>query len=80
MNQMMGMTAGARVGLSLTKHIPPKLLRVSQRAWAPPASVASGISLCLNKRLSSQKTQQLLGWSPVRKDILRDLEFGSYAG
>jgi nucleoside-diphosphate-sugar epimerase len=79
MNQMMGMTAGARIGLSLTKHISPNRLRVLQNAWAPPASVAAGISLSLNKRLSSEKTQQLLSWSPVRKDILRDLEFGSYA-
>jgi nucleoside-diphosphate-sugar epimerase len=43
------------------------------------ARVATGISLCLNKRLSSERTRKLLGWSPTRHDILEDLEFGSYA-
>jgi nucleoside-diphosphate-sugar epimerase len=38
-----------------------------------------GVSLSLNKRMSSEKTQRLLGWSPTRTDILHDIEFGSYA-
>ena len=38
-----------------------------------------GVSLSLNKRMSSDKTRRLLGWSPTRTDILHDIEFGSYA-
>ena len=38
-----------------------------------------GISLSVNKRLSTDKTRHLTGWSPTRTDILHDLEFGSYA-
>ena len=38
-----------------------------------------GISLSLNKRLSTGKTRRLTGWAPTRTDILHDLEFGSYA-
>lgn len=38
-----------------------------------------GVSLSLNKRMSSEKTRRLLGWSPSRTDILHDIEFGSYA-
>jgi nucleoside-diphosphate-sugar epimerase len=38
-----------------------------------------GVSLSLNKRMSSEKTQRLLNWSPTRTDILHDIEFGSYA-
>ena len=38
-----------------------------------------GVSLSLNKRMSSEKTRRLLGWSPNRTDILHDIEFGSYA-
>ena len=37
-----------------------------------------GVSLSLNKRMSSENTQRLLNWSPTRTDILRDIEFGSY--
>jgi nucleoside-diphosphate-sugar epimerase len=37
-----------------------------------------GISLSLNKRLSTDHTRQITGWSPVRTDILHDVEFGSY--
>jgi hypothetical protein len=29
--------------------------------------------------MSSRQTRQLLGWSPSRTDILRDVESGSYA-
>ncbi len=38
-----------------------------------------GISLSLNKRLSTEQTRQITGWSPIRTDILHDVEFGSYA-
>jgi nucleoside-diphosphate-sugar epimerase len=37
-----------------------------------------GISLSVNERLASDKTRQLLGWSPRRYDILEDTECGSY--
>ena len=58
--------------------LPESVLLRLQARYAPPASVSTGISLCLNKRLSSSKTQHLLGWSPRRTDILTDLESGSY--
>jgi nucleoside-diphosphate-sugar epimerase len=38
-----------------------------------------GVSLSLNKRMSSEKTRRLLNWAPTRTDILHDIEFGSYA-
>jgi nucleoside-diphosphate-sugar epimerase len=38
-----------------------------------------GISLSLNKKLSSVATQTLLGWNPQRRDILEDVVHGSYA-
>jgi nucleoside-diphosphate-sugar epimerase len=38
-----------------------------------------GISLSLNKRLSSEKTQSALGWKPTRTDLLEDVAHGSYA-
>jgi nucleoside-diphosphate-sugar epimerase len=37
-----------------------------------------GVSLSVNKRLASDKTRQLVGWSPKRYDILEDTEHGSY--
>ena len=48
-------------------------------SFTPPATAASGISLSLNKRLSSEKTRKLLDWSPKRTDIGDDIAFGSYA-
>jgi nucleoside-diphosphate-sugar epimerase len=48
-------------------------------AFTPPATAASGISLSLNKRLSSDKTRKLLDWSPTRTDIWDDIAYGSYA-
>ena len=47
-------------------------------SFTPPATAASGISLSLNKRLSSDKTRKLLDWSPKRADIQDDIAFGSY--
>ena len=38
-----------------------------------------GVSLSLNKRLASQKTRELLAWTPTRQDILEDVEHGSYS-
>jgi nucleoside-diphosphate-sugar epimerase len=77
--QMLGLGAGARAGLLLTRRVPEHVLQRLQVRYTPPASVSTGISLCLNKRLSSSKTQHLLGWSPRRTDILTDVESGSYA-
>ena len=48
-------------------------------SFTPPPSAASGISLSLNKRLSSNKTRKLLDWSPKRTDVGDDIAFGSYA-
>jgi nucleoside-diphosphate-sugar epimerase len=39
----------------------------------------AGLSLALNKRLASDKTRKLVGWAPKRRDILADVEHGSYA-
>jgi nucleoside-diphosphate-sugar epimerase len=47
--------------------------------FTPPPTAASGISMSLNKRLSSEKTRKLLDWSPKRADIWDDIAFGSYA-
>jgi len=38
-----------------------------------------GVSLSLNKRLASDKTRDLVGWTPERRDILVDVQIGSYA-
>ena len=40
---------------------------------------SGGVSLSLNKRLASQQTRELVGWAPTRRDILADVEHGSYA-
>jgi hypothetical protein len=79
LREMLGMNAGERLGLTLTKRLSPNLSRKIGNLFTPPASVGSGISLSLNKRLSSDKTRRLVGWSPSRTDILRDIESGSYA-
>jgi nucleoside-diphosphate-sugar epimerase len=47
--------------------------------FTPPPTAASGISLSLNKRLSSENTRRLLDWSPARADIWDDIAYGSYA-
>jgi nucleoside-diphosphate-sugar epimerase len=79
LNRMMGLNAAFRAGLLLTRHLPANVFERVQPAFTPPVCVATGISLCLNKRLSSSTTQQLLGWSPRNTDILADVETGSYA-
>ena len=38
-----------------------------------------GVRLSLNKRLSAARTVAELGWAPRPGDVLRDVEFGSYA-
>jgi nucleoside-diphosphate-sugar epimerase len=48
-------------------------------SFTPPPTAASGISLSLNKRLSSENTRKLLDWSPKRTDVGDDIAFGSYA-
>jgi nucleoside-diphosphate-sugar epimerase len=77
--EMLDLGAVARAGLLLTRRLPENVLQPLQARYTPPTSVSTGISLCLNKRLSSSKTQHLLGWSPRRTDIVTDLESGSYA-
>jgi hypothetical protein len=48
-------------------------------SFTPPPSAPSGISMLLNKRLSSDSTRKLLDSSPRRADIWDDVAFGSYA-
>jgi nucleoside-diphosphate-sugar epimerase len=79
MPKMLGFGWAEQIGLSLTKVMPRALVLKLQSGWTPPSSAATGLRLCLNKRLSSRKTSQLLNWKPSRTDILKDLEFGSYA-
>jgi nucleoside-diphosphate-sugar epimerase len=79
LEQMLGLNTVARLGLQLTKHLPTGINRRLGHAFTPPPSFGTGISLCLNKRLSSDKTRDLLHWSPSHTDILEDVEFGSYA-
>jgi hypothetical protein len=43
------------------------------------AASSVGVSLALNKRLTADKTREITGWSPARRDILQDVESGSYA-
>jgi hypothetical protein len=76
LEQMLGLNTVARLGLRLTRGLPSSRLG---RALTPPPSFGTGISLCLAKRLSSDKTRDLVQWSPRRTDILEDVEFGSYA-
>jgi nucleoside-diphosphate-sugar epimerase len=40
---------------------------------------SAGISMSLNKRMSAERTHELLGWKPTRADIIEDIESGSYA-
>jgi nucleoside-diphosphate-sugar epimerase len=76
---MLDMNTATRVGLSLAGGLPSPLRRSIASRLAPPPGIGSGISLVLNKRLSSDKTRQLIGWTPTRRDILHDVEHGSYA-
>jgi nucleoside-diphosphate-sugar epimerase len=78
LEQMLGMNTVARIGLTLTKRLSVGTVRKISDSFTPPPTAGSGISLSLNKRLSSQKTHQLLDWSPTRTDILHDVELGSY--
>jgi nucleoside-diphosphate-sugar epimerase len=75
---MLGLNSGQRIGMSLTRHLPGPIISRLQTAAKPPDGAATGISLCLNKRLASTTTQKLLGWSPNRTDIVNDIESGSY--
>jgi nucleoside-diphosphate-sugar epimerase len=75
---MLEMNPATRLGLSLAGLLPSSLRRSIAGRLAPPAGVGSGMSLVLNKRLSSDKTRRLTGWTPDRRDILHDIEYGSY--
>jgi nucleoside-diphosphate-sugar epimerase len=79
MNGMLGLNPAFRAGLLLTRKLPTRFLSWMQARSTPPSTVGPGISLCLNKRLSSTATRHLLGWTPDRTDILIDVETGSYA-
>ena len=63
LEQMLGITAEMNIDSSFT----------------PPPTAGSGISLSLNKRLASDRTRELLDWTPTCTDILQDIAFGSYA-
>ncbi len=80
LEQMLGMSSGERLGLTLTRRLPALMSRKLAGVLKPPPSVGFGISLSLDKRLSAAKTRRLLGWSPARADILQDIAAGSYAG
>jgi nucleoside-diphosphate-sugar epimerase len=77
--QMLEMSTLERLGLSLTTRLPPRLHQTLNARFTPAPSVGFGISLSLNKRLSSDKTRHLLGWKPTRTDILSDIKAGSYS-
>ncbi|MFE4961120.1 NAD-dependent epimerase/dehydratase family protein [Streptomyces sp. NPDC056653] len=76
---MLEMDTATRLGLSVAGALPTSLRRSIASRLTPPPGVGSGISLVLNKRLSSEKTRRLTGWTPRRRDILDDIEHGSYA-
>jgi nucleoside-diphosphate-sugar epimerase len=77
--EMLGMNTPIRLGLALAGRLPPRMRRSINNRFAPPTSFGSGISMSLNKRLSSERTRQLTGWKPSQRDILNDIEHGSYA-
>jgi nucleoside-diphosphate-sugar epimerase len=79
LGDMLDMDTATRLGLSLAGRLPAPLRRGIAGRLAPPAGVRSGMSLVVNKRLSSNKTRQQTGWTPGRRDILDDIEYGSYA-
>jgi nucleoside-diphosphate-sugar epimerase len=79
LERMLGLNPAARVGLTLTRRLSVNTIRGIGNSFSPPPSAGSGISVSLNKRMSSRQTRQLLGWSPSRTDILRDVQSGSYS-
>lgn len=80
MAEMLGLNRAARIGLGVTSALPGSWVDTLQSVFKSPDSVATGISLCLNKRLSAEKTRKLLDWEPTRTDIIDDIGSGSYAG
>jgi nucleoside-diphosphate-sugar epimerase len=68
-----------RLSLEQMLGIEPDTSHTMDSSFTPPPTAASGISLSLNKRLSSAKTRMLLDWSPKRADICNDIAFGPYA-
>jgi len=79
LEQMLGVNYAERLGLSLMRRLPARISRKLGSMLTPPPSVGFGISLSLDKRLSSAKTRRLLDWHPARADIVEDIEAGSYA-
>jgi nucleoside-diphosphate-sugar epimerase len=78
LEQMLGMNAVARLGLTLTRRLSVDASRKIAGTFPAPPTAGSGISMSLNKRLTSDSTRQLVDWSPTRTAILRDIELGSY--
>jgi nucleoside-diphosphate-sugar epimerase len=78
LTQMLEMSAIERLGLAVARPLPSRLHQTLNATFTPSPSVGFGISLSLNKRLSSEKTRCLLGWAPRRTDILSDIANGSY--
>jgi nucleoside-diphosphate-sugar epimerase len=76
--QMLEVGALEQLGLTLTGRLPRRVNQTLGARFTPSPSVGFGISLSLNKRLSSDKTRQLLGWKPTRADVLNDISIGSY--
>jgi nucleoside-diphosphate-sugar epimerase len=79
LQRMLGLSIGERAGLAVTERLSRGLARRLGGSVEPGANVGSGISLSLNKRLSSARTREVVGWSPRRTDILADISDGSYA-
>jgi nucleoside-diphosphate-sugar epimerase len=77
--QMLEVSTLEQLGLRLADRLPRCINQALGAKFTPSPSVGFGISLSLNKRLSSEKTRRLLGWEPTRTDILNDIRTGSYA-
>lgn len=79
MTEMLRLGAADRIGLVLTARIPRRWANAVQGRITASDNIGPGISLSLDKRLSSLKTRRLLAWEPTRSDIIDDIESGSYA-
>jgi nucleoside-diphosphate-sugar epimerase len=77
--RMLGLDLPERAGLAVAGRLPERLARRLSDSVNPAAHVGTGISLSLNKRLSSARTREQVGWTPTRTDMLRDIAAGSYA-
>ena len=79
-HDLLGLRASERAGVAVAGVLPASLQRRISAGASPSARIGLGISLSLNKRLSSERTRALLGWRPLRTDIVKDIESGSYLG